>query len=737
MPAAAEFYPPAPRDVPPDLTTPSPSYKARVVVVLVSLVVFLLLYLGLVVGSAYLCYHSFAQAGSENTKPRRSKDDSDFWRVVLGISSGVLCLFLVKGFFKRQQSDPSMRVEVTEKEQPALFAFIRQLCRDTRAPFPKRVYLTPEVNAAVFYSSPVRSLFLPTPKNLLIGLGLVNQLNLSEFKAVLAHEFGHFSQKSMKLGSYVYTSNQIIADIVYGRDWLDDAVAFLRNIDIRIAIFAWAFTGVLWGLRKVLEGVFKAINFANSSLSRQMEFNADLVAVSVSGSDALIHALARLEFANEALMQAWRDLTAAADHQLYTRDLFFHQTRAVDYLRTLQKNPRLGEPPSLPDDPQQSVQVFQADDEGNVPLMWASHPSNYDREQNAKRCYLRSPLDPRSPWVLFQDGEAVREAVTRRSYQAARPLDKPELGDPQLVQAFIDDEHAETTYHPRYHGMYDGRYIVVDNIDALLGSAADFGSNRDRLAQAYGQLYSDAVKARVESFRTRQQEFSVLAGLAQGALELKGKDFPFRDGRFRSADVPRLLQQVEKELNQDQEWLAGVDPRVFLVHYAMALQLSPESAQELEQRYRFHLAVQEIHNHLSIRQQQVQGTLAGLIGRRQLSEEEYNGVLGILQDAELTLADKLAAAQNLRLPALKNMTPGESLGRFLRNRPLVGAPTLDGKWIQQFMEQLGEVLDKTQRVHFKSLGGILSLQERIAEQWSAARAANAAAPAASSTPLAS
>src|SRR5438045_8203671 len=39
----------------------------------------------------------------------------------------------------------------------------------------------------------------------------------------------------------------------------------------RIALVVWTFLGILWVLRKVLEGVFKAINIFNASLSRQME----------------------------------------------------------------------------------------------------------------------------------------------------------------------------------------------------------------------------------------------------------------------------------------------------------------------------------------------------------------------------------------------------------------------------------------------------------------------------------
>src|SRR5262249_31671925 len=190
-----------------------------------------------------------------------------------------------KGLFKHQRVDRSLYVEVKENDQPELFGFIRQLARDTQAPFPRRIYLSPEVNAAVFYDSSLLSLVLPVRKNLLIGLGLVNSLPLVELKAVLAHEFGHFSQSSMKVGSYVYMANRIIADMVYGRDKWDEVLAQWRALDLRIGIFGWALSAVVWALRAVLGGVFRLINFTHLALSRQMELNADLVAVSVTGSD--------------------------------------------------------------------------------------------------------------------------------------------------------------------------------------------------------------------------------------------------------------------------------------------------------------------------------------------------------------------------------------------------------------------------------------------------------------------
>jgi Zn-dependent protease with chaperone function len=831
--------------VPPDLTTPTTSYRLQVLVVLASLFLFALLYVGLTVGSAYLCYSAFASlAGTDPYHVSRSafqdafkedqriskvyndavqqvqqgkmddaamlqlverdvlppwraqierlarvkelsaeeqrlveqygeavkaqqesweflcrairekndlwvqeararaqragelekkfstdasrfysrhtpqKADFPFWRVVIGILAGVLCLFLVKGFFKWGRAKPPQQLEVREKNQPTLFAFIRQLCRDTGAPLPRRVYLTADVNAAVSCHLSFLNLVVPPSKNLIIGLGLVNRLNLTEFKAVLAHEFGHFSQHSLKLGSYVYVSNRIIGDVVYGRDWLDALVAGLRGEDIRVAVFAWAFTGLLWGLRKTLERLYRLINFANVALARQMEYNADLVAISVTGSDALIHALARLNFAADALAQAAHDLSAAAGNRLYSRDLFYHQTRAAEHLRALGNDSRLGEPPPLPEDPRQTVQVFPPEDT-SVPKMWATHPSNHDREVNAKKRYVRSPIDERSPWLLFQDAPALREQLTCEFYEATGQPDELKLEDPEVVQSFIDAEHAETTYHPRYHGLYDQRCLAPGDLDELVRAAPTEFADPSRLAEAQATLYGAELKDRMTIHQARQREHALLAGLREGAVELKAKDFQFRDARYQIADAKRLLEQVRKELDGDFAWMSNLDRQVFLVHHEMARQVGEEVQRELEKRYRFHLAVQDIHSRLAADNTQVQVTLAQLTGKPELTQLEYHGALSVFRSAYESLGECLKAAEALRLPALKNVAEGEPLAGFLSTRPLNHPyATLDNEWIGWFLERLGEALDKARRIHFKSLGGILALQEKLGEQWS-------------------
>src|SRR5215211_2466134 len=112
-------------------------------------------------------------------------------------------------------------------------------------------------------------------------------------------------------GSYLMLARRIIDDVVYSRDGWDQFVDQWASIDLRVSFPAWGLKGVLWAVRGILSGMYKGLNLLHLSLSRQMEFNADNVAVSLTGSDALIHGLARLAFANECLADAARSLDAA------------------------------------------------------------------------------------------------------------------------------------------------------------------------------------------------------------------------------------------------------------------------------------------------------------------------------------------------------------------------------------------------------------------------------------------
>ena len=126
---------------------------------------------------------------------------------------------------------------------------------------------------------------------------MVNSLNLSEFKAVMAHEFGHFSQKSMKLGSFTYNVNRVIYNMLYENTGYEKFLSSVGRISWILSLFMVITVNIAKLIQRILRGMYAFINKNYLSLSRQMEFNADRIAAGVAGSNNLVSALNRIEIA--------------------------------------------------------------------------------------------------------------------------------------------------------------------------------------------------------------------------------------------------------------------------------------------------------------------------------------------------------------------------------------------------------------------------------------------------------
>jgi len=120
----------------------------------------------------------------------------------LMLVGALVLFFLLKFIFSVNKVDRSNLLKITRAEEPELFKMIDEIVREVGTEFPKNVFLSSGVNACVFYDSSFWSMFFPVKKNLEIGMGLVNASRTDELKAILSHEFGHFSQKTLRTGSY-------------------------------------------------------------------------------------------------------------------------------------------------------------------------------------------------------------------------------------------------------------------------------------------------------------------------------------------------------------------------------------------------------------------------------------------------------------------------------------------------------------------------------------------------------
>jgi len=646
----------------------------RVVLVLLSLATFLVLYLGLVAGTAYALHSLF-------TGRWASGGVAIFW----GSGLALLLVFLVKNLFRRSRTSTGPRIEITEQDQPRLFAFLRRLCAEARCRFPGAVYLTPDVNAAVFYPRSVLSLLVPRRKNLLIGLGLVNALNVSELKAVLAHEFGHFSQSSMKLGQYVYVANEVVRDIVFTRDTWDELLAKWRSINIRLSFPAWVLTAVLWAIRAVLKQLFKLVNFANLSLSRQMEFDADLRAAALVGSDALVSALWKSERAGLAFNGACETLSSLLGYDKYTNDLFYHQRCAEErldealathsqptpFVLSLRSTYRPGPEPH-----------FHTGDD-HAPSMWATHPSNRERELNVKREYVACEPLELSAWRLFDGRKALKRRLTLVSYRKlfGRNIEASACLPAKQIEALVRAEHDELRQAPHYHGFYENR--IVDPGD-LKAHAAEIDAWPEELR----------AELRAE-LRVTVSEWSG-EKLAVYAAELAACKSPEQAKTLR-ARIP------------------GADAAILRYFYACAAG-NEEARVELVQRYRFLQAMQKHIRTLNEAELIFGRAVERLQQTQELRPEAFRDIKDALVQVHDRLATVLAKAIKQRVPKLEHLEKGTSVRDFIADEPLghaVSGDRIAAQEISHLARVLETTLSRLRRLHFKNLGALLRLQEDL------------------------
>src|SRR4030095_2178966 len=132
---------------------------------------------------------------------------------------------------------------------------------------------------------------------------------------------------------WVYIAQQIAGHIIAKRDALDAFLRGLSRVDLRVAWVGWILSLIVWSIRSLMETVFRLVVLAQRALSREMEYQADLVAVSLTGSDALIHALYKLNAADEAWERALAFADSEAREKRGVSDLVAVQKHITETLR--------------------------------------------------------------------------------------------------------------------------------------------------------------------------------------------------------------------------------------------------------------------------------------------------------------------------------------------------------------------------------------------------------------------
>ncbi|MCR6719171.1 MAG: M48 family metallopeptidase [Chitinophagaceae bacterium] len=439
----------------------------------------------------------------------------------------------MKFIFTVTRVDRTGSIEVTEAEQPVLFAFIRQVATDTLAPFPKKIYLSSDVNAFVSYDSSFWSMFFPVRKNLTIGLGLVNSVNLSEFKAVLAHEFGHFSQRSMKLGSYVYNVNRILYNMLYDNTGYANMLQGWSSIHDVFALFTRLTILIARGIQAILSGMYGFLNKKYSGLSLQMEYHADAVAASVSGSESLVTALRRLELAGSGFQMSLQECDAMVAHKKRNANIYPLQSYCMSFLARENNLPMRDGLPYVTD------QFLTEQNQRRVTIkdQWASHPPTEDRVKALRNYNVAAIENTKSAWAVFRDEENLQRTMTVSIY--GNLADDKSITEevPQFFQKKLEEDIDKKAIPKVYNRFYSNRvfsHFTNEELNAL--KPADL---------PWDEVYSKHFPDLFNRLSAIDQDIELLKQIAANPKAVRSFDF---DGaKYNSEEATAIADKLSNE----------------------------------------------------------------------------------------------------------------------------------------------------------------------------------------------
>ena len=220
-----------------------------------------------------------------------SSSSVGFQSLLLALFGVVIAGGLLWSLVPRPDKFKAPGPELDREHHPLLFAELEKIAASLNEPMPREVYLIGDVNAWVADRGGM--LGFGSRRVMGLGLPLLSILTVSQFRAVLAHEFAHYYGGDTSLGPWVYKTKMAMIRTFQTMGSLGQLVryAVLAIMHLIVStILKWYFIVFL-----------RAINL----VSRRQEFRADELACLVAGPKPLIDGLRTIHAAGPAWQPYW------------------------------------------------------------------------------------------------------------------------------------------------------------------------------------------------------------------------------------------------------------------------------------------------------------------------------------------------------------------------------------------------------------------------------------------------
>jgi heat shock protein HtpX len=240
-----------------------------------------LLILLLAIACIYLPYEEIAESDAVGVQ--------GLVMLVLGSLIAGTVLWLL---FPRRDPFKPVGLPLNRTTQPRLFAEIENIARALNEPMPGEVYLIGDVNAYVVDRGGI--LGYGSRRIMGIGLPVLGTLTISQFRAIVAHEFAHHYAGDTKFGPWIDKTQVAIVGIFQN-------IGAERRL-ARIPVIGMMYTMMATVMKWYFQLSLRAINMA----SRPAEYRADELACMIAGRQPLIDGLRAMHGASMAWTTYWK-----------------------------------------------------------------------------------------------------------------------------------------------------------------------------------------------------------------------------------------------------------------------------------------------------------------------------------------------------------------------------------------------------------------------------------------------
>lgn len=544
----------------------SSAYQSKLASAIASISVFFLIYLILIAASLLMLFLLGYGA-------IKLLSVSANYFTILGaaglLSVGVFVfIFLVKFIFRKSHYSTRHLLEVNRSHQPELFAIIDEIVAETGVKAPQKVFLAPDVNASVSYNSIFWSMFLPVKKNLTIGVGLINSTSVGELRTILAHEFGHFSQKSMKVGGYVNQAEKIIFETVYNNKDYENFIMEFSGGNAIFKIFGLISVSFINAFQSVLKSMSNFLFKNHASLQREMEYHADAISTYITNPEEQASSLLRLELSDVAFNNSF-NFYAESNQKYLPKDLYKNQVSLMRILSERNNHPYVNGLPKIEAEDLTRYNKSRIEIEDQ----WTSHPDILKRIERIKANETKNAAtDQRLAKEIISGFDKICEIMTSK-YLTLRTLKNvgEVIEDDTFTQLYLDNNMYKA-FSSNFNGYYERHNPVIENIEPAISETASLHDE---------DLFTDKKVSLVYEKSGIEADIQTLQYMVSYPKEIK--TFRFNGTLYKAKDAAGLIPKLESELKRVKEELLENDKAIFKHYYHLS---NEDRKKELLSKYR-------------------------------------------------------------------------------------------------------------------------------------------------------